>query len=261
MSCLSMKKGLSTPASSASMKVHRLLALLVAMWAGQSSAQEFNGTLVNGRNRTPVARAKVLLVNGRADVLDSAITDAFGSFLLRAPKDGRFSVIIRRQGYLPVSSEVIELSAVSALVDTVVLDSMAERPVKEAIAASMRRALGSSVSTAFWRYLGPDDIEKVRSRYHTLSELVRVSGKFSGLAQNAPPIGCFYFTTQIACAQLYLNGVAVNMAPDQVLTRDIEAVVALRPDELGVAVAQTRIGDNAQFGAIFVFTSAFVPRQ
>jgi hypothetical protein len=41
---------------------------------------------------------------------------------------------------------------------------------------------------------------------------------------------------------------------------DVEAVVAIRPLELGMAVTEARRWDNTRYGAVMVYTSRFALR-
>jgi hypothetical protein len=116
------------------------------------------------------------------------------------------------------------------------------------------------VLTTFWRFIGPEDIEASRERLYWLGDLVRLGGKQLGVQHVNPPGGCFRFVGQARCAQIFVNGVPVFLSPDQIATRDLEAVVAIRPEELGSAITAGRIQDNSRYGVVLVYTTDFITR-
>lgn len=200
-------------------------------------------------------------MNGRLDVIDTAVTDAFGGFTLKAAKPGKYSIVVRRSGFLPILTESFALTEGPTLTDTVFLEgTQAERGIKDVISESVRRTFGGGVLTTFWRFIGPEDIEPARDRLYWLGDLVRLGGKQLGVQHVDPPGGCFRFVGQRRCAQIFVNGVPVFLSPDQIATRDLEAVVAIRPEELGSAITSGRLQDNSRYGVVLVFTTDFIAR-
>lgn len=224
-------------------------------------AQEFDGIVVLGKAKAAVQQARLELQTSKGDVIDTTRTDVFGGFRLKAPAAGKYSILVRRTGYLPVLTERFELAEGEVRTDTVFLEGrQAERGIKDVISDNVRQVFGSSLLTTFWRYAGPEDIDPVRSKFNSLGDFVRGGGKMLGLQHVNPPGGCFRFSGQRGCAQLFFNGIAVTLSPDQVSVRELEAVVALRPEEIGSAVTRNRLLDTSRYGAVLVYTSAFVYR-
>jgi hypothetical protein len=245
------------------MRKHRVLAaaLLAAVLSTNGNAQSFDGIVVVGKAKVAAQRARLSLVNNRDNIIDSTVTDAFGGFTLKAEKTGKYSILVRRTGFLPIATERFDLAEGDVLRDTVFLEgTVAERGIKDVISNSVRQIFGSTLLTTFWRYAGPEDIEPVRERFHSLGDYVRGGGKLLGVQHVSPPAGCFRFSTQPRCAQIFLNGIAVSLSPDQISTRELEAVVAIHPSELGSAITGSRFGDNSRYGAVLVYTTAFMMR-
>ncbi|MGQ0766405.1 MAG: hypothetical protein ACT4OZ_12150 [Gemmatimonadota bacterium] len=238
-----------------------LALLAIALLASPLSAQSFDGILVVGKARVAAQKARVALISNRNAVIDTGVTDVFGGFNLKAEKAGKYTILVRRTGYLPIQTENFELVEGDVLRDTVFLEgTVAEKSTKDVISASVRQVFGSSLLTAFWRYAGPDDIEPVRDRFFSLGDYSRGGGKLLGLQHVSPPSGCFRFSGQRRCAQIFLNGIAVNLSPDQISMSEVEAVVAIHPSELGSAITGTRIADNSRYGAVLVYTTGFMVR-
>ncbi|MEO7510535.1 MAG: carboxypeptidase-like regulatory domain-containing protein [Gemmatimonadaceae bacterium] len=215
------------------------------------------GIVVVGEQKSAVGKTPVVLLDGRENVVDTSSTDVFGGFTLTAEKPGKYSVLVRREGYYPVSTERFELLEDETRNDTIfLLGPQAETSVREIIAEEMRRIFGSSVQSALHRYLGPDDIEKLRPHAFSLGDLVR-SGRLAGLSWANQPSGCLRFSATYGCAQIFLDGIPVNMRPDQVSASDVEAIVALRDTELGIMATTRGALDNSQYGAVAVFTRRF----
>ena len=88
---------------------------------------------------------------------------------------------------------------------------------------------------------------------------IAMRGRFPGL-QYYQQSGCLRFSGERGCAQIYLDGLPVTLRPEQISTSDIEAVVALRPLELGVFATTRSSPDNSLFGVVMVYTSRFASR-
>lgn len=224
-------------------------------------AQTIDGIVVVGANRRPVATSKVWLLDRRQNVVDTTTTDVFGGFTLKAEKAGKYSVLVRRSGYYPISSESFELLKDDTRRDTVFLAGrQAEMSVKDVLTEDVRRIFNSSVLSGFQRFLGPEQIEAIRSRAFTLGDLVR-DGRLAGLQWYNPPSGCLRFSGSQGCAQIFLDGLPVNIRVDAIPANDIEAIVAFRDMELGVAATSSRVVmDNSRFGAVLVYTRRYILR-
>ncbi|MBK6489238.1 MAG: carboxypeptidase regulatory-like domain-containing protein [Gemmatimonadetes bacterium] len=242
--------------------IRTLLAVSASLAASvtPTAAQTMDGIVVVGADKRPVATSKVALLDRRQNVLDTTTTDVFGGFSLTAEKPGKYSLMVRRTGYYPILTDNFELLEDETRRDTVFLTGkMAEMSVKDVIEADVRRLFSSAVLGSFQRYLGPDDIEEMRPRSFTLGDLVR-NGRMAGLQWYNPPSGCLRFSGSSGCAQVYLDGLPVYMRIDAISANDVEAIVAYRDMELGIA-ATTRGGlDNTRYGAVLVYTRRFTVR-
>jgi len=224
-------------------------------------AQVIDGIIVVGANKRPVATSKVMLLDRRQNVVDTTTTDVFGGFTLQAEKAGKYAVLVRRKGFYPITTESFELLKDETRRDTIFLAGrQTEMSVKDILAEDIRRVFNSSVLTGFQRFLGPDDIEEMRGRAFTLGDLIR-DGRLAGLQWYNPPSGCLRFSGSSGCAQIFLDGLPVNMRVDAISSQDIEAIVAFRDMELGVAATSRGYMDNSRFGAVMVYTRRYLPRS
>lgn len=235
-------------------------ALVGASVAPQLRAQTIDGIIVVGANKRPVATSVVALLDRRQNIIATDTTDVFGGFTLEAEKAGRYSLMVRRTGFYPVLTDNFELLKDETRRDTVHLaGGAAEMSVKDVISEDIRRVFNSSVLTGMQRFLGPDDIEAMRHRSFTLGDLIR-DGRLAGLQWVNPPGGCLRFSGSSGCAQVFLDGIPVNMRIDAISSHDIEAIAAFRDLELGVAATSRGYLDNSRFGAVMVYTRRFSPR-
>lgn len=247
------------PAQFARMRVAVVASLLAvgAALPARAAAQTIDGILVVGEARSAVAGARVFLLNRFQESIDTASTDVFGAFKLEASKPGRYFIQVRRKGYYPILTERFELQEEETRTDTVVLQGkVAEQSVKNVVEDNVQRLFGSSVGAAFSRWLGPDEMEALRGEAFSLGDVVQ-RGRMLGVQWLNPPSGCLRFSGASGCAQLYVDGLAVFMRPDQVNASDIEAVIALRATEIGTSTTGGGPLDNSRFGAVLVYTSRF----
>lgn len=242
--------------------IRTLLAVpaLLAVMVAPTNAQTMDGIVVVGADKRPVATSKVALLDRRQNVLDTTTTDVFGGFTLTAEKPGKYALMVRRSGYYPIITETFELIEDEVRRDTVFLTGKAaETSVKEVIEEDIRRIFSSAVLGGFQRYLGPEDIEELRPHSFTLGDLVR-NGRMAGLQWYNPPSGCLRFSGSRGCAQVYIDGLPVQLRIDAISALDIEAIVALRDMEIGYAGTNRAAFDNSQFGAVLVYTRRFTVR-
>lgn len=234
-----------------------LVPALVAASGALASAQTIDGIVVVGATRQPVATSAIALLDRRQNVLDTTSTDVFGGFTLTADKPGKYSLLVRRPGYYPIVTDDFELLKDETRRDTVFLTGKAaEMSIKEVLAADIRRVFGSSVLGTFQRFLGPEDIEKLRAHAFTLGDLIR-DGRLSGLQWYNPPGGCLRFSGSSGCAQIFMDGIPVQMRVDAISASDIEAIVAFRSEEIGFAAANRGALDNSRYGVVLVYTRRY----
>jgi len=237
-----------------------LLGAALAAAASAVPAQTIDGIVVVGANRRPVATSKIAFLDRRQNVLDTTTTDVFGGFTFTAKKPGKYSLLVRRKGFYPVVTEPFELLKDETRRDTVyITGKIAEMSVKDIIGDDIRRVFNSVSGAGMQRFLGPDDIEQMRSRAFTLGDLVR-DGRLAGLQWYNPPSGCLRFSGSSGCAQIFVDGLPVFIRVDAISASDIEAIAAFRSTEIGMAAASRAGFDNSRYGAVMVYTRRFVVR-
>jgi hypothetical protein len=240
--------------------MRQLLPLVALSLAAGSplSAQRFEGIVVVGKNKVAAQRARVELLGKRDVLVDTAVTDAFGGFTVKAEKPGKYTLLVRRTGFLPITTEAFDLPEGELLTDTVFLTGRsAELDVKGAIQESIRKVFGGPAMTGFARFIGPDTMPVIRERYNTLGDLLR-TGRILGVSMpGGSASGCIRFSGARGCGQLFVDELPVNIRPDQIYLGDVEALSAIRGQELGIAVQSARRFDNSRFGVLMVYTNRF----
>lgn len=228
--------------------------------AGAASAQTIDGIVVVGADKRPVATTKLALLDRKQVVLDTTTTDVFGGFTLTAKKPGKYSLLVRRKGFYPVVTDNFELLKDETRRDTIyIAGKAAEMSVKDVITQDVRRIFSSASGAGFQRFLGPDEIEELRAHAFSLGDLIR-DGRLAGLQWYNPPSGCLRFSGSSGCAQVFLDGIPVNLRIDAISASDIEAIVAFRDMELGIAATSRGGLDNSRYGAVLVYTRRYAPR-
>jgi hypothetical protein len=240
--------------------IYLLLPALLVL-APETKAQQIDGIVVVGGAKLAAQKAQLTLLGKRDRVVDSAMTDVFGGFTLKGDKPGKYTILVRRTGFLPITTEAFDLPEGEILTDTVFLTGkQAENSVKDVINESLRRVFGSAPLGAMSRFVGPEDLHAERQRYMNLGDLVR-SGKLLGVSVvGTGGRQCLRFAGEGGCAQIFLDGLPVDVRSEIVSAADVEALVAIRPLELGMAVTAARRWDNTRYGAVMVYTSRFALR-
>jgi len=237
-----------------------LLGTALVTIAGTAPAQTIDGIIVVGADKRPVATTKVALLDRRQNVLDTVTTDVFGGFTFTTKKPGKYMLLVRRKGFYPVLTDDFDLLKDETRRDTIfIAGKAAETSVRDAIAQNVRRVFNSVSGAGMQRFLGPDEIEEMRSRAFSLGDLVR-DGRLAGLQWYNPPSGCLRFSGSSGCAQIFLDGLPVFVRVDAISANDIEAIVALRDMELGVAATTRGNMDNSRYGAVLVYTRRYSMR-
>jgi protocatechuate 3,4-dioxygenase beta subunit len=86
-----------------------LLALMLALCADSSSAQEVRGTAVEAGTARPLAGAFVSLQNQAGSPVASTLTGPDGAYVLEGPRPGRYTLQVERIGYATWTSEPFDL--------------------------------------------------------------------------------------------------------------------------------------------------------
>lgn len=219
-------------------------------------AQQIQGLVVLGAAKRAIPGATLILLNNKHEPVDTSQADVFGSFTLQAPKEGRYFILVRRSGYYPIVSERIELRDSETRNDTLFLQGDdAELSFRQLFAKDLTRLFGSSISAGFSRVILPEQMDELRDRSIHLGDVVR-GGHLAGLSYYSQ-YGCLRFSGEPGCAQIYINGLPVPLRAEQVSSSDIEAVMAIRPSELGYVSTSNPFRDNSRFGVVMVYTSRY----
>lgn len=252
-----MRRSLESRVRVSALAAFAALAAAVMGGAAPAQAQAFEGIIVVGAAKRAAHGATLVLLDRKQQPVDTAVADVFGAFSLQAPREGRYYVLVRRPGFYPIVTERFELRQNDTLTDSIFLTGKtAEMSVRDVLEDDVRRLFGSAISAAFSRYISPEQMDTLRLRTTHLGDLSS-RGRLIGLQYINPPNGCLRFSGERGCAQIFLDGLAVFVRPEQISTLDIVAVMAMRPDEMG-AYAQSRgTLDNSRFGAVLVYTSRF----
>lgn len=220
-------------------------------------AQSIQGLILVGAARRSAPGATLVLLDRKHAPVDTAQADVFGAFSLQAPASGRYYILVRRSGYYPILSERIDLRDTETRNDTLFLrGDDAELNFRQIFAKDLTRLFGSSISAGMTRSMMPEQVDSLRDKTIHLGDIVR-TGRFVGL-QYYQQSGCLRFSGEPACAQLYVDGLPVNMRAEQISTQDIEAIMAVRSAELGYFANASR--DNSNYGVVMVYTSRFASR-
>lgn len=240
------------------MRSKALLFAALAVVPGLASSQTLEGTVLFGEQRQAVQNARVALVTRGMDLLDSATTDVFGFFILKAPKAGSYSIVLRRPGYLPIVTDRFELGDGETRADTVFLDSAtAGKSVEDAINQNLRQVFGGSASSGMGRLIGPEAMDANRLRFQTLGDIARNGRILGATLVGTQGQSCIRFSGAQGCAQVFLNGLPIFVSADQINLMDVEAILGLRNQDLGLAATQNRRFDGSRFGAVMVYTTGF----
>ncbi len=97
----------------------------IGLAAASGGAQTVTGTVVDAGNRSGLATAEVLLRDSVSRTLGRVLTDASGSFVLVAPRAGRFALHVARLGYDSLTTALFRLRDSETLGVTVTMAAQA----------------------------------------------------------------------------------------------------------------------------------------
>jgi hypothetical protein len=98
-----------------------LVAAALTLFQTPLLAQTVRGVLKDAAG-APVAKARVTLMDTTALVLRAAVTDIAGAFTLRTTYGGSFRLRVQHTGFLPYTSEILQLKSGEELAVTVQID-------------------------------------------------------------------------------------------------------------------------------------------
>ena len=206
------------------MRAATSLALLAALVATPAAGQVLRGELTDEASGAGVGGAAVSLLDPGGNDRATAVTDAEGSFTVRAPADGVYRLRLTRAGYRPVESRPFTLSRGDTI--HVPLTTRADVTTLEGVTG---RARGSSSRNfagfldrerkGFGRYFGPEVVKR-RNFGPTGSFLM---GMVSGLDHRGQNV--FLRNRGRYCApMILLDGFRFVGAIDEIPSSEVRAV-------------------------------------
>ena len=150
--------------------MHAVATLLLGVTAGSLGAQGVRVQIIDDRTREPIGGAIVSLIDGTGSPVVEGLTAASGHRLLNPPSAGDYRILVRRVGYVPVSSPVIAIPAGQTI--PYVLAVTGQRVVLPSVVSRARRACRSQVDEVARTSVLWEEIRKAL----TASELTRSEG-------------------------------------------------------------------------------------
>ncbi|HEX6939451.1 MAG TPA: carboxypeptidase-like regulatory domain-containing protein [Longimicrobiales bacterium] len=126
-----------------------LAAAALCLAAAPAAAQVVRGTVVEATTGTPIGQAEVVLVDDGGKERRRVITDTHGLFLLEAPEAGRYTLAVRRIGFVAVQTPVVDVSESEAV--AVEIRMSAEAIPLEPLVVVQRRWYGIARLDEFYR--------------------------------------------------------------------------------------------------------------
>jgi hypothetical protein len=86
------------------------VAALIALTSGRAHAQSMRGEVRDLATGAPVARAAVMVMNGRDSLLRQVLANDSGKFVFHMPDPGEYALQFKRIGWQPVTTTVFKLN-------------------------------------------------------------------------------------------------------------------------------------------------------
>jgi len=188
------------------------------------------------------------LMGSRDRIIDTTRTTERGHFHLSAPDAGQYSLVIRRIGYAPEHTDKIEFQTGSVRTDTIITRSArVMKPIAVEVSRDTRRYYGMDVRQLGSRYIGPEQMDKIRPGASDVSDLIR-SAALPGVLIRLLPGGrnCVETRALRGCAPVYLDGMPVGVELPWLSANEVDAMVVLR------SVDGALVGYS---GAVMLYTS------
>ncbi|HEX6369413.1 MAG TPA: carboxypeptidase-like regulatory domain-containing protein [Longimicrobium sp.] len=226
------------------------------------SAQDVRGTVLEDGNDRPVPEALVTLVNSQGLRAGRVAANPDGTFAFRITRPDAYQLRAERVGYRPVTSPFITL----APGDSVVLELRLS--TRSVVLAPLTVVAGGDVlrervvaefeyhrSRGFGRFLGPEQIERIRPYYTTdvLQQVpfVRVTGGIQRSVLLRDPRGGLCTPTVFVDRTRYRIGEDLNL--DQIVAGTRVLAVEVYPTPSGVP-AEFSVLDNYRCGVVVIWT-------
>ena len=214
------------------MRIHGVVALAALTLAGtiEAGAQAIDGTVLLADRTTPAANARVWLMGSRNRIIDTTRTTDRGHFHLAAPDAGQYSLVIRRIGYAPEHTDRIDFQPGVVRTDTIITRSArVMKPIAVEVSRDTRRYYGMDVRQLGSRYIGPEQVDKIRPGASDVSDLIRRAA-LPGVIVRLLPGGreCVETRALRGCAPVYLDGMPLGAEWPWLSASEVDAMVVLR---------------------------------
>ena len=214
------------------MRIHGVVALAALTLAGtiEAGAQAIDGTVLLADRTTPAANARVWLMGSRNRIIDTTRTTDRGHFHLAAPDAGQYSLVIRRIGYAPEHTDRIDFQPGVVRTDTIITRSArVMKPIAVEVSRDTRRYYGMDVRQLGSRYIGPEQVDKIRPGASDVSDLIRRAA-LPGVIVRLLPGGreCVETRALRGCAPVYLDGMSLGAELPWLSANEVDAMVVLR---------------------------------
>jgi hypothetical protein len=229
-----------------------VLALLVWLSAGSAAGQVVRGTLREEGSGEPVAGAAVSLLNAAGRDRATTVTDASGSFTMRAPNQGVYWLRLTPTGHQSVESRPFAITRADTLdlpLTTRSQVTMLEGVTVRASTSQNRNFAGflTREQNGFGRFLGPEQVQ--RQTFGVTGEFL--VGLVPGLDYREPNV---YFRNRgrYCAPMILLDGARFSGVMDEIPAAQVRAIEvydqpALIPPELTLSPFNT-------CGAIAIWT-------
>lgn len=229
-------------------------------------AQTVTGRVVEDGRGTPVAGARVSLLDRDGKRRAEVVADSLGRFVMTPPRDGEYVLAAERLGYQTMRSPLLALKREGSVEmdllmqpEPIGLEGL-EVSVQSEIVRELR-TLGQSPASLGRRWIPREDIAAVTSAIRT-SDVIRwraIPGVYIPVTNGSPNLEPLCVTTLRAgtvraatppCGLTVLNGVVINpLDANQLDPEAIEAIAVLPPVE-----ATTLYGTLGGAGAVLIWT-------
>jgi hypothetical protein len=234
-------------------RVSRVFAV-IATGASVASAQVITGTIRSQETERTVPGARITVADSLGKLIGEVTTDALGKFRITLPSAVPFTVLVRKVGWKPSSTDLIrptpnDTLEVNLLVPGEPADVDAVRITAQNNATSNARSLEEAKRRG-WKLVPPEAVERHRETSMNFDDMLRATGA-QGLILPSRPEECIRSNRTRRCLVYVIDGVPAGISL-YVNPRDVLFFSVLSATESAVIW-----GDKAPFGAIVIVTRAY----
>jgi hypothetical protein len=235
-------------------------AAAVLCLTGPADAQELRGTIRDSTG-APIRDAQVTLVDRDEGIAMLMRSNPRGEFIVRAADPGYYALRVRRLGYLPHRSNLLELEAGDTFPIEIVLaaapatlSAVTVRAQRDTL--SRQRVFGMNLRSIAGSIITPAEIEARAAGARNIVDVIRSVGPAWITSIETPDGDCVSTTRGGAggapCLMVYVDNVRIEppgSVSDMVSLDAIDHVVLLRATDAGAL-----FGTGAHNGVLLVYT-------